>query len=84
MTERRKETLNHINRIQGQLKTLVRYIEQEKDCIDIAILATSIAKSMDSLRFRTLEGFIINNFMENPNDAEKIKALNELISLYKK
>jgi DNA-binding FrmR family transcriptional regulator len=82
--ERRKETLNHIRRIQGQLETLIKYIEAEKDCVDIAMLTTSIAKSMDSLRFRTLEGFILNNFMEDTKDVEKINSLNKLISLYKK
>jgi DNA-binding FrmR family transcriptional regulator len=84
MKERRIETLNHIRRIQGQLETLVGYIEEDRDCMDIAMLTTSIAKSMDSLRFRTLEGFILNRFMSGKKDPEKVDLLNKLISLYKK
>ena len=82
---RRKETLAHINRIKGQINTLINYIEQERDCSDIAMLTTSIAKSFDALRFRTLEGFILNNLLEGKRVSQnKIKTLNSLISLYKK
>ncbi|MBI4650997.1 metal-sensing transcriptional repressor [Candidatus Desantisbacteria bacterium] len=85
MNERRKETLAHVKRIQGQIDTLVKYIEEGKDCSDIAMLTTSIAKSFDTLRFRTLEGFILNHLLKGKKvPEEKIKALNSLISLYKK
>ncbi|MFH1074209.1 MAG: metal-sensing transcriptional repressor [Candidatus Firestonebacteria bacterium] len=85
MKERRKETLIHIRRIQGQIDTLIKYIEQEKDCLDIAMLTTSIAKSFDALRFRTFEGFILNHVLEGEKIPEKrLKTLNSLISLYKK
>ncbi|MBF0299490.1 MAG: metal-sensing transcriptional repressor [Oligoflexia bacterium] len=63
MNERRKKTLVHIKRIQGQLNTLVNYIEDGQNCKDIAMLTTSIAKSFDALRFRTLEGYIINDLL---------------------
>lgn len=86
MKERRKETLVHIKRIQGQIETLTEYIEQGRDCLDIAMLTTSIAKSFDALRFRTLEGFIVNHIMEAKgiSKEKRIKTLNSLISLYKK
>ena len=86
MKKRRKETLIHIKRIQGQIDTLVKYIEQGKNCLDVAMLTTSIAKSFDTLRFRTLEGFIVNNIMDNKDipKEKRIKTLNSLISLYKK
>ena len=85
MKERRKETLVHVKRIQGQIDTLVRYIEEGRDCSDIAMLTTSIAKSFDTLRFRTLEGFILNHLLEGKKvPEEKIKTFASLISLYKK
>ncbi|MBI5749365.1 MAG: metal-sensing transcriptional repressor [Nitrospinae bacterium] len=85
MKERRKETLTHIKRIQGQIDTLVKYIEEGKDCLDIAMLTTSIAKSFDALRFRTFEGFILHQILGGKQIPEdRIKKLNSLISLYKK
>jgi DNA-binding FrmR family transcriptional regulator len=83
--KRRKETLAHIKRIQGQIDTLVKYIEEGKRCSDVSMLTTSIAKSFDTLRFRTLEGFILNHLLEGKKvPGEKIKTFASLISLYKK
>ena len=82
---RRKETLAHINRIQGQIEALKRMIESGEECVKVAHLATSIAKSVDALRFRTLEGFLINQFHggSGPSVA-KLEQLRGLLRLYKK
>jgi len=83
--DRRKQTINHLNRIQGQIETLRRYIEEDRRCSDIAGLATSIAKSFDSLRTRTLEGFILNELLENKRmPPVKAKKLTRILNLHKK
>ncbi len=83
--ERRKKTINHLNRIQGQIETLKKYLEEDRCCGEIAQLTTSIAKSFDSLRAKTLEGFILNEFLDGKKVAElKIKKLKRIINLYKK
>lgn len=63
--DRRKKTIHHLNRILGQIETLKEYISDDKSCGDIAQLTTSIAKSFDSLRTKTLEGFILHEFLED-------------------
>jgi DNA-binding FrmR family transcriptional regulator len=82
---RRKETLAHINRIQGQIEALKRIIDQGEECVKVATLATSIAKSFDALRFRALEGFLIHQFHagSGPSVAKR-EQLRRLLSLYKK
>jgi len=83
--ERRKKNIDHLNRIQGQIETLKKYMEQGKCCADIAQLATSIAKSFDSLRIRTLEGFIINELLLNKEVAPaKLDTLKRILELQKK
>ena len=84
--ERRKQNINHLNRIQGQIETLKKYLASDQcHCIDIALLTTSIAKSFDSLRVKTLEGFILNEFLENKKIVpEKVRKLKKIINLYKK
>ena len=82
---RRKRNINHLNRIQGQINTLKKYLEQGECCGEIAHLTTSIAKSFDTLRTRTLEGFILNEFLSNQNISEKkVQQLKRIINLYKK
>jgi len=83
--ERRKQSINHLNRIQGQIETLKKYIEEDKCCGQIAQLTTSIAKSFDSLRSKTLEGFILNELLANKKmPSEKKEKLKRILNLYKK
>jgi DNA-binding FrmR family transcriptional regulator len=82
--KRRKETLNHINRISGQIETLKGYVQTDASCEDVASLTTSIAKSFDALRVRTLEGFILNEIVNDDTDKEKIEQLKKLMNLHKK
>lgn len=83
--DRRKKTIHHLNRILGQIETLKEYINKDKSCCDIAQLTTSIAKSFDSLRAKTLEGFVLNEFSEgNQVSSEKKEMLEKILKLYKK
>jgi len=80
-----KESLHHINRIEGQLKTLKTYIEEEQGCEKIAILTTSIAKSFDSLRTKTLKNFILNEVVRGQKLSKKeLEKINQILKLYKK
>ena len=79
------ETLHHINRIQGQIETLKKYVEENRSCEEISLLATSIAKSFDTLRARTLRGFIKYDLLLGKEVAEnKIEQLEKLLNLHKK
>ena len=83
--ERRTKSVHHLNRIQGQIETLKKYLEEDRTCGDIAQLTTSIAKSFDSLRAKTLEGFILNEFLEGRKVSQaKMEKLNRVINLYKR
>jgi len=84
-SHRRKQSINHLNRIQGQIETLKTYMEEGKNCADIAQLTTSIAKSFDSLRMKTLEGFITNELLNHECLSIKKKdRLSQILNLYKK
>ncbi len=81
-----QRNIHHLNRIQGQITTLQRYMEEGRCCAEIAHLTTSIAKSFDTLRATTLENFILNEFATPAAkaDQEKIAKLQRIIKLYKK
>lgn len=83
--KRRTKNIHHLNRIQGQIETLKTYLEEDRSCGDIAQLTTSIAKSFDSLRAKTLEGFILNEFLEGKKVPQaQMEKLNKIINLYKR
>jgi len=81
---RKKVTLNHLHRISGQLNALTKLIENGEGCEQIASLSTSIAKSFDTLRFRTLEGYIQNEIASKDIKSGKLIQLRKLLELYKK
>lgn len=84
--DRRKNTLDHLNRILGQIETLKKYIAEDADCLDIAMLVTSVAKSFDALRSKTLEGSIVNQILDGGQRLSKDQKekLSQVINLYKK
>ena len=83
--DRRKASINHLSRIEGQIKKLKQMISEDGCCSDIAMLTTSIAKSFDSLRTKTLEGFVVNDLLDGKNLSEaKLKKLQNILNLYKK
>jgi DNA-binding FrmR family transcriptional regulator len=85
VTEHRKQNVAHINRIIGQLGTLKTYMESGESCMNINQLATSIAKSFDSLRVKTLEGFIMNELLGGRGiQPQKLETLRQLLNLHKK
>ena len=81
----RKENLDHLNRIQGQIETLKKYISEDRCCADIAQLTTSVAKSFDTLRTKTLESFICNQLLKDKEVSKKqMDNLKRILNLYKK
>lgn len=82
--DRKKRTLNHINRLQGQLNKLKDYVEKDATCEEIAALTTSASKSFDALRVRTLEGFLLNEIVNKKVNKKKIEQLRSLLNLHKK
>lgn len=81
---RRTQTLNHLNRIMGQLRVLKDYIVDDKPCHDVAHLTASISRSFETLKVRTLEGFILHDLLGGHVRGTKTEQLTEILKLYKK
>jgi len=80
-----KKSLNHLNRIEGQIKTLKKYIDEGRRCKDVAMLSASIAKSFDTLRARTLKNYILNDVLNGKKIEENQKEeIEQILKLYKK
>lgn len=82
---KKKQNIDHLNRIAGQLQTLKSYIEEGRSCQDISNLSTSIAKSFDTLRIRTVEGFVLNDLLKGQKiNDDQLTTLQNLLQLHKK
>ena len=82
--DRHKQTLNHLNRIEGRIKVLKTYIQEDRPCQEIAQLTASITQSFSALKVRTLEGFVLHQLLEGKVSDQKREQLTEILKLYKK
>lgn len=80
MTKNCTDILNHISRLEGQLRRLKADIEHEKSCETVVQLSLSAAKSFDSLRAKIIAAYIQEHFIEGNNVSST--AMQELESLY--
>ncbi len=75
---------NHISRIQGQLEALKKQIDNCESCDKVTLLAISIIKSLDSLRAKMVEGYVVEEIMDGKMPSPQRRAkLERLIKLIK-
>jgi DNA-binding FrmR family transcriptional regulator len=83
--ERRKQTVNRVHRIQGQLAALERDIQSDHTCEQLVTQASAIEKAMSSLILHMMEGYLEHQarplLESDPDQAlQEIKRLFELIT----
>lgn len=79
-----KEVVNHISRLEGQLRRLKNDIESNQSCEKIVQLSLSSAKSFDSLRAKIITAYIEQNVLPDASASVDLqKDLQKLYSLIK-
>jgi DNA-binding FrmR family transcriptional regulator len=83
--ERRKQTVNRVHRIQGQLAALERDIQSDHTCEQLVTQASAIEKAMSSLILHMMEGYLEHQakpLLETDPDQAllEIKRLFELVT----
>lgn len=79
MKERHEETINHINRLIGQLNALKERIHDDQRCREIASLTRSISSSAKGLQIRTLKGYIMHDLIDKELSEDDRDELDELL-----
>lgn len=79
-----KKTLNHLNRIKGQIAVLEKYISEDRPCREIAQLTASITPSFQSLKTRTLSAYIQHELVKRDLPEDKKSDLEKILKLFKK
>ncbi|SCA89965.1 FIG075815: hypothetical protein [Streptococcus macedonicus] len=72
MKTEKKDILNRLKRVEGQLRGIQKMIDEEQECLDIVTQLTAVRSSIN----RTL-GLVIGNkisqLMEHPEDNSEIQ-----------
>ncbi len=78
------KTIHHLSRIQGQIDSLKRAIEEEQSCEQVARLCTSIVRSFDSARTTIVEEYLTQELLGGDKiSAGNAEKLSHILSLYK-
>ncbi len=83
-TSRDKDKLlARVRRIGGQVAAIEKALTDEKDCSAVLQLIASCRGAIGGLMFEVLEGHIQCHIMDEPDDAHRREAAEELIAVLK-
>ena len=69
------KTMNRIKRIEGQLRGILRMMEEEKDCKEVITQLSAVRSGVD----RTIGVIVSNNLMVCIQDADSDDEMNDTI-----
>jgi DNA-binding FrmR family transcriptional regulator len=68
---------------QGQMKGLLRMVEDEKYCVDIIILSSAIKEALSAVEHLILQNHLSTHVIEQIKGAEEEKAIQEILKVCK-
>ena len=82
-SEDKKQIINRLNRISGQINGLAKMVENDAYCNDVLVQLSAVKNSIKSLSTLILENHL---YMCVPKELEngELDTLDELISLFKR
>lgn len=81
--EVRRQALQRLKIIRGQLDALQRHIDEDRYCMDVLDLSLSIQRALRSLDLLVLEGHLRTHVAEQFQSGEHERAVGELLRLYR-
>lgn len=85
MNEDCKAIISHLSRIQGQINTLKKYVEDDESCEKVVQLTSSVFKSVDSAKAKIVETYLKREFLKDEELKPRLKKdLELLLKLIKK
>lgn len=80
----RAKLINRAKRIQGQMKTVERSLQENRDCTDVLMLLAAVKGGINGLMAEILEDHIRLHIGSRPMSAELGEELIDLVRAYLK
>lgn len=81
--EEKKDLIHRLNRIEGQVRGIIKMIEENRYCGDILIQLSAIDKSIKSLANVILDNHMHSCLIENIEN-KNYQVVDEIVDLFKK
>ena len=77
-----KKLINHLNRIEGQVRGLKKMVETGRYCPDILTQSLAVENSLESFNAQLLENHLTEHVAHQFQHGQSNKAVKELIKIY--
>ncbi len=81
--EIKKKAVRRLKIIQGQIKGLMRMIEDEKYCVDIITQSSAIKEALSGIEHIMLENHLTTHVIDQMKNGKEKKAIEEILKVYK-
>lgn len=81
--EIKKQTINRLKRIEGQIRGLQKMVDDEKYCVDIITQSSAIKEALTSVEGLLLENHLSTHVAEQMKGGKIKKATDEVLKIYK-
>ena len=79
----KKKLINHLNRIEGQVRGIKKMVEENKYCVDILTQSLAVDNSLESFDAGLLENHLTEHVAHQFMHGQSKKAVKELLKVYK-
>jgi CsoR family transcriptional regulator, copper-sensing transcriptional repressor len=79
----KKQVLNRLNRIEGQIKGLRKMVGDEKYCVDIITQSSAVRQALSSVENLMLENHLSTHVIHQMKKGQSKKATEEVLKVYK-
>lgn len=83
--ETKREVLNRLKRIEGQVQGIQRMVEEQKYCVDILLQVSAVQGALDQVSKRLLGRHIescVSDAFASGNDRQRERKIEELLEVF--
>ena len=79
----KKQALNRLNRLEGQIRGLKKMVENEEYCVDVITQSLAITRALSAVNDLLLKNHLSTHVVHQIKSGDDKKAVAELVQVYK-
>lgn len=81
-TDAKKQVLNRLSRIEGQVRGLKKMIEEDKYCVDVITQTSAVKRALSGVEDQLLESHLSTCVIGQMKKGQHDKATKEILKVY--
>lgn len=81
-TEAKKQVLNRLNRIEGQIRGLKKMIDEDTYCVDVITQTSAVKRALSGVEDQLLESHLGTCVIGQMKKGQEDKATKEILKIY--